>query len=184
MNFCQSVFLGFFSTSCQNSHLLKTTEAKDFHSLTMYSDHDSLPIPENNKSTVTKRGTESNNGALLSLQKATARNICCVILSIITAITKSQTVGNPNKRTLFIRVQDFGTHNIKKKTVVSWDSSQIAFFLPCPPFAEETMEHFSSYRFLFEILITYQRLCLLITLYWVQKFQVRILKSCKNYLQQ
>lgn len=87
--FVSLFFWFFFSTSCQNSHLLKTTEAKDFHALTMYSDHDSLPIPGNNKSTVIKRGTESNNGALLSLQKATARNICCVILSIITAITKS-----------------------------------------------------------------------------------------------
>lgn len=87
MNFCESVFLFFFSTSCQYSPLLKTAEAKDFHLLTMYSDHDNLPIPANNRSTLTIRGAESNNGALLSLQKPTA--ICCVILIIITAITKS-----------------------------------------------------------------------------------------------
>lgn len=108
----------FFLTSCHYSPLLKTAETKDFHLLTMYSDHDNLLIPANNRSTLTIRGAESNNGALFSLQKATARDIYCVILSIITVITKSYTAWHGNKRILFIRIQDFGTHNIKKKTVL------------------------------------------------------------------
>lgn len=46
--FVSLFFWVFFSTSCQYSHLLKTTEAKEFHSLTMYCDHNSIPIPGSN----------------------------------------------------------------------------------------------------------------------------------------
>lgn len=83
-----SVFFCFFLTSCQYSPLFKTAEAKDFRVLTMYSDHYMLPNKVNCRSTLTRRGSESNKGALLTSQRATARNIYCEILSTITTITK------------------------------------------------------------------------------------------------
>lgn len=59
MNFCQCVFLFFFSNLCQYS-LLKTADAKDFHLLTIYSNHHRLPVKANCRSMLKIRGAENN----------------------------------------------------------------------------------------------------------------------------